>query len=507
MSAALGPELVVGLVGAIGSNMSSVSHSLANALLAVNYTVEEIHVIDLLHSFPEWANTPHYPEEKRYEDHIAAGREFCKKLNREDGLVRLGVARIRESRVGFSNDFHKPYQRHAYVLRSLKRKAEVELLRYVYGSSFLLVAAHLPRQKRIDYLAKNFADSNHEFDPDRFRAKAEELVEIDEREGDAFGQNVGSTFPLADIFVSAKNNRDTTKSLERFVEILFGHPFHTPTPDEYGMMQARVASLRSADLSRQVGCAIANAAGDIVSLGCNDVPTCGGGLYWEGDSSDGRDFQRGRDASYEMRRRVLADALQRLHAMGWLEKTQAARGINELVEDALHGASGSLMRDSRLMDLIEFGRTVHAEMDAISTAARRGVSVGGCTLYSTTFPCHLCARHVVSSGISRVVYIEPYEKSVANELFNDSIVVDDPHSPSGFVNFEHFVGVSPNKYVELFQMKERKRRDGSALKWPKTSAVPRLSEHEVLYMHKENLLLKEFESELLSAGLSSFKQA
>ena len=76
------------------------------------------------------------------------------------------------------------------------------------------------------------------------------------------------------------------------------------------------------------------------------------------------------------------------------------------------------------MDLLEFGRIIHAEMSAISDAARKGVAIQGATLYSTTFPCHLCAKHIVASGIKRVVYLEPYPKSYANALHGDSIEVD-----------------------------------------------------------------------------------
>ncbi len=42
------------------------------------------------------------------------------------------------------------------------------------------------------------------------------------------------------------------------------------------------------------------------------------------------------------------------------------------------------MRHSRLLDLIEFQRPVHAEMSAITDAARRGIAVDGATLFTTT---------------------------------------------------------------------------------------------------------------------------
>lgn len=46
------------------------------------------------------------------------------------------------------------------------------------------------------------------------------------------------------------------------------------------------------------------------------------------------------------------------------------------------------------------------------------------TLYSTTYPCHGCAKHIVAAGISEVVYYEPYPKSRALALHDDSIQED-----------------------------------------------------------------------------------
>jgi deoxycytidylate deaminase len=83
----------------------------------------------------------------------------------------------------------------------------------------------------------------------------------------------------------------------RFIEGLFGYPFITPTRDGFGMYHAFAAGLRSSDLGRQVGAAIATADGEILSVGCNDVPAAGGGQYWTGDAIDHRDFRQGFDSS------------------------------------------------------------------------------------------------------------------------------------------------------------------------------------------------------------------
>ena len=50
----------------------------------------------------------------------------------------------------------------------------------------------------------------------------------------------------------------------------------------------------------------------------------------------------------------------------------------------------------------------HAEQNAIIQAARLGVSIEGATLYCTHQPCVICAKMIINSGISRVVYAQGY---------------------------------------------------------------------------------------------------
>lgn len=54
-------------------------------------------------------------------------------------------------------------------------------------------------------------------------------------------------------------------------------------------------------------------------------------------------------------------------------------------------------------------RTQHAEVNCVAQAAKRGVSVRGATLYTTTYPCWPCARVVLSAGVRRIVYEGNYK--------------------------------------------------------------------------------------------------
>src|SRR5690606_15092251 len=61
----------------------------------------------------------------------------------------------------------------------------------------------------------------------------------------------------------------------------------------------------------------------------------------------------------------------------------------------------SAYNDTRLKGLIEFSRAIHAEMDAIVSLAMKGNgSTQGSSLFTYTFPCHNCARHIVAAGIT-----------------------------------------------------------------------------------------------------------
>lgn len=52
----------------------------------------------------------------------------------------------------------------------------------------------------------------------------------------------------------------------------------------------------------------------------------------------------------------------------------------------------------------ELCRGVHAEQNAVAQAAYHGTSVKGATIYTTTFPCSLCAKILINAGINEIVY-------------------------------------------------------------------------------------------------------
>ena len=63
---------------------------------------------------------------------------------------------------------------------------------------------------------------------------------------------------------------------------------------------------------------------------------------------------------------------------------------------------------------------IHAEQNAIIQAAKLGISIEGATIYCTHQPCVICAKMIVNSGISRVVYGEGYPDQFSLEIFKEA---------------------------------------------------------------------------------------
>jgi deoxycytidylate deaminase len=271
-------------------------------------------------------------------------------------------------------------------------------------------------------------------------------------------------------------------------------------------------------LSRQVGASIADAGGNILSLGWNDVPAPGGGLYNSESEPDQRCVHHGSKCYNDDMKSKLAKDIVKILLNAQVENTklqveapevkliEAALPIENFSVDALPAKSGgasvfsaeqasdlvsSILKDTALGAILEYSRAIHAEMEAILSVARSGTAnTHGAIMYTTTYPCHNCARHIIASGISRVVYIEPYEKSLAMKLHADAISNDE--NSSGKVLFENFEGVSPTRYSTLFSFNNRRKDDsGVALHFiNKKDASPVSNEFLDSYLDVELKVVK-----------------
>jgi deoxycytidylate deaminase len=496
------PELIFGLVGPIGVDLDLITNALSKALEGVEYAATTLKITQLMREIKVSQRLD------RAEDigHIASIRqrinyanEVRESLKRNDVLAILAISAIRAFRIERGSSEEKPLKKQAYILSQFKRPEEVKLLRSVYGRQFIQISVYAPQAYRIHNITqKELGTKRGLIKRVSAELAAESLVKQDEIEGDkGAGQNVRDAFPLGDVFIESKDPDFCSETLNRFVRALFGDNHATPEHDEYGMYMAKSASLRSSALTRQVGSAIFRESGEIVSMGCNEVPKAGGGTYWSGDGGDARDFVDGHDPNYIKRIELLADLINRLLIGEHLSKELSSHGnAEDISELLLNDLSADGVKQSRIMDLIEFGRDIHAEMSAISDAARKGLSVKGATLYCTTFPCHICAKHIVAAGIKRVVYIEPYPKSYAQELHSDSIEVDG-EKIGARVAFQRFIGISPYRYRDLFEKGSRRYSTGIAQRWNTGTMRPMIDVMYPSYFQAETYVVKLLENRLL----------
>lgn len=484
-------ELIFGLVGPTGVNNDQVASALKEQLAVMNYKVYEVSLSKAIKGFTKDPTTPS-DEFERIESLMNQGDKLRKDNQNANIVAVLGLVQIRKIRETITGDSNQPSKdkRVAYIVRTFKRPEEVELFRDVYGKAFTLISIYVSRQTRISNLVKKLAPRGTlttETTPEQLALK---LILRDHNEDlEKFGQRVSTTFPIADYFVLGEHRVQLEKQLSRLIRLIFGDPYISPSLDEQSMFFAQSAALRSLDLSRQVGASIVDDDGVLLSTGCNEVPKAGGGLYWSDDTGVNRDYELGEDANVRAKKDLLIDALRRLNNAGLLNYDAGVSNVSELAESLLFDEE-PILGDSKLFDVIEFGRSVHAEMASISSAARTGVSLQGSRLFCTTFPCHLCARHIVASGIKEVVFIEPYEKSRVSDLYRDSIVIEPQEKPSSRVVFRSFFGVAPRRYFDFFQpVNKRKNKKGAINSFNETATKPRLKRLTFTYTLAEALVI------------------
>ncbi len=70
----------------------------------------------------------------------------------------------------------------------------------------------------------------------------------------------------------------------------------------------------------------------------------------------------------------------------------------------------------------ELCRGVHAEQNTIIQSAIHGTSTKNATLYSTDYPCTMCAKIIINAGISKVIYKDGYPDDLAKKIFEQSDV-------------------------------------------------------------------------------------
>jgi cytidine deaminase len=492
-------EIVIGLVGALGTDVKKLQSGLVHALATVGYRTTPVRVSELMDELAGSRITGSATTLDRLMD---VGDALRAAVSNGAAAAVLAIAAIRKARAEAASETAAERQSHATIIRQLKHPDEVELLRSVYGPRFILVGAWSPQSERENAVLSRLEADHPGRGSGWYAEHQRDLLDRDEKDAlNPLGQQVRKTFELADAYVSLLPGSDPEPACTRLIRLLFGSPFDTPTMEEQAMYIAAGARLRSSASGRQVGAVVVDKSGEILVTGTNEVPKAGGGQYWPNDPEDHRDFRYGFDVNDRHKLQLLTEIFQLLASeSGWLSSEGMRREPQDLARLAMKGP----LAGSRLTDLLEFGRIAHAEMAAICTAARRGTPLGGQTMYTTTYPCHECARLIIAAGITRVVYVDPYPKSQVRDLFRHEIV-DGPYSGADRVIFEPFTGIAPRMFASVFALTGRARDQvtGEYAEWQPTLAPPRLvadARATMSYTSMELGVLKQQRDRLAAAG-------
>ncbi|ACR79046.1 MULTISPECIES: cytidine/deoxycytidylate deaminase family protein [Kosmotoga] len=114
----------------------------------------------------------------------------------------------------------------------------------------------------------------------------------------------------------------------------------------------------------------------------------------------------------------------RILATGYNQPPSGFPHCNEIecIRDALSIQSGENQ---------EICYAAHAEQNALSQAAKFGISTDGATIYVTHKPCSICARLIINAGIKRVVYDVDYPDPLSEFLLEKTGVILEHYENAG----------------------------------------------------------------------------
>lgn len=142
-----GPEIFVGLCGALGTDLGHVCNLLDREFHAFGYRTKIIRLSEVFARFKQFQNIKDARDEyKRIENAMDAGNKI-REIAGPDGAARLAIAEIRHHREETNPDSpNEPAWNTAYIIRSLKHEDESILLRRIYQDAFVQVSVYEPKR-------------------------------------------------------------------------------------------------------------------------------------------------------------------------------------------------------------------------------------------------------------------------------------------------------------------------------------------------------------------------
>lgn len=380
-------KIVIGLTGPFGSGCTYVAKEI---LLGKGY--EYISLSELLR--------------KEINDNTLTRNEMQNKGN--ELRLQKGSAYLAELAV----DIIQKSDKQKFVVDSIRNTHEVDALKDAF-SSFCMFAIWASKDVRWSRIQKKYGKNMALFEEDDKRDKDEK---------DENGQQITLCYQMADIIILNETQIPTKesgafKNLKSIVSKYLCYiedrvPFE-PTEMETLMSMAYANSMRSSCSQRKVGALIIDDFGNVFSSGFNEVPVS----------------QRSCKIEYgKCYRKYLREDIQ-------------SKLTDELKSEELSNKVSDIIKNNSKM--LDYCRALHAEENAIVNMARLSVStdLSKSTLYTTTYPCNLCANKIAQVGIKKIIYHEPYPQEEARKILNAHNIQQIP-----------FEGVTYNSYFKFMEV-------------------------------------------------------
>lgn len=390
---------IIGLVGPFGSGCSYVGHIILENDLGYYY-------ISLSKILREEYKKVH-PEETG-EIKRSALQDFGDDLRESKGNDYLSKVAYEE--YTSLKDEHKDI-----AIDSIRNPDEVNYFKDRIVD-FFVIGIFAEKEIRWERVKDVYHEDQAAFNKDEQRDKGEKVL---------YGQRVTDAFLTSDAIVLNNDaiirKNDAYQALKNKIDKylkLFNAatsqdlakdpskaPSKAPSEVESIMTMAYSNSLRSSCLKRKVGAVIVDEKGNVFSSGYNEVPflekpclSAFGGCY----------------------RSVRQGEIERFFNEDQIDLKKAVMGKVKLLEKC---------------------RALHAEENAILNVARFGsaTALKNATLFTTTYPCNLCANKIAQVGIKKVVYYEPYPVEEAKVILEKAGIIQ-----------EMFEGITFNAYFRIF---------------------------------------------------------
>jgi len=404
-------QIVIGLTGSIGSGCTEIAREFLEKKNDFEY-------ISLSTIIKEEVEKQFKEEGKERKPNVLDYQNYG------NDLRKYGLDAVAKKTFENKSELRECYKK--LVIDSIRNCGEIYYLRDNFPN-FYLLGVYADENIRWKRLEEKYEGSSYLFKQAEKRDKGEVWE---------YGQQVSACMELADIIII--NNDDIHKyqnlkteffeKLEEFYLNLIKLPgIREPFEMEVYMNNAYTASLESRCVKRQVGATIVDTEKKIIiSKGHNRIP----------DKLLLSCFDKFKNCYRDIKRKDLLEEFKKCSACGETHFEISGKCKNE---NCNYESTEQLKSKIKMLELC---RALHAEEDAILKALKLNFNnFENTILYTTTYPCLMCAKKIISVGIKNIVFVEPYPVEMAKEILEEAKV-----------KVTIFEGVKSQAFYKLFKI-------------------------------------------------------